>query len=110
VLQGHGGLPQYGERDAETLAFVRRMQDLGFTQKEVRELVKLRGTRSQPCAPVRGHLEAKLGTQRQTPGIHLTRTRAPISAVSTRNDAGGKLVNGPVQNETRKDLCPTAAL
>jgi MerR family copper efflux transcriptional regulator len=54
------GFRQYGEDDVETLAFIRRVQGLGFTLGEIRGLLKLRGTRMQPCAPVRRRLEEKL--------------------------------------------------
>jgi DNA-binding transcriptional MerR regulator len=55
-----GGFRRYGERDVETLAFIRRVQGLGFKLSEIRSLVSLRGSRMQPCAPVRRRLQAKL--------------------------------------------------
>lgn len=55
-----GGFRQYGENDVETLAFIRRVQGLGFKLSEIRGLLKLRGNRLQPCAPVRRRLEEKL--------------------------------------------------
>lgn len=55
-----GGFRQYGESDLETLGFIRRVQGLGFTLVEVRDLLELRHSRLQPCAPVRGRLEEKL--------------------------------------------------
>lgn len=55
-----GGFRQYGESDIETLAFVRRVQSLGFKLSEIRTLLDLRGSRLQPCAPVRRRLQAKL--------------------------------------------------
>ena len=55
-----GGFRQYGESDLETLAFIRRVQGLGFKLSEIRSLLSLRGNRSQPCAPVRRRLEEKL--------------------------------------------------
>jgi MerR family copper efflux transcriptional regulator len=55
-----GGFRQYGESDVETLAFIRRVQGLGFKLSEIRGLLNLRGARLQPCAPVRRRLEAKL--------------------------------------------------
>lgn len=55
-----GGFRQYGENDVETLAFIRRVQGLGFKLSEIRGLLHLRGNRLQPCAPVRGRLEQKL--------------------------------------------------
>lgn len=55
-----GGFRQYAETDLETLGFIRRAQRLGFTLKEVRDLLELRHRRLQPCAPVRRRLEQKL--------------------------------------------------
>lgn len=55
-----GGFRKYGERDVETLSFIRRVQGLGFKLSEIRGLLSLRGSRMQPCAPVRRCLQAKL--------------------------------------------------
>jgi DNA-binding transcriptional MerR regulator len=55
-----GGFRQYGQNDVETLTFIGRVQNLGFTLREVRELLELRRSRLQPCAPVRRRLEEKL--------------------------------------------------
>src|SRR5437879_5041717 len=55
-----GGFRQYGERDVETLGFIRRVQSLGFKLSEIRALLNLRGSRLQPCAPVRRRLQEKL--------------------------------------------------
>lgn len=63
--RSEGGFRQYGESDVETLAFVRRVQRLGFTLSEIRGLLKLRGNRVQPCAPVRRRLQQKLSDVRQ---------------------------------------------
>ncbi len=60
-----GGFRQYGENDVETLAFIRRVQGLGFKLSEIRGLLNLRGTRLQPCAPVRRRLEEKLADVRR---------------------------------------------
>ena len=60
-----GGFRQYGERDVERLAFIRRVQGLGFKLSEVRSLLGLRGSRMQPCAPVRRRLQDKLVDVRQ---------------------------------------------
>ena len=60
-----GGFRRYGERDVETLAFIRRVQGLGFNLSEIRSLVSLRGSRMQPCAPVRRRLQAKLTDVRE---------------------------------------------
>jgi DNA-binding transcriptional MerR regulator len=55
-----GGFRRYGENDLETLAFVRRVQGLGFKLSEIRGLLRLRGDRMQPCAPVQRRLQEKL--------------------------------------------------
>jgi MerR family transcriptional regulator, copper efflux regulator len=60
-----GGFRQYGESDVETLAFIRRVQSLGFKLREIRGLLRLRGNRLQPCAPVRRRLQEKLADVRQ---------------------------------------------
>src|ERR1700730_18485558 len=59
-----GGFRRYGERDIETLAFIRRVQGLGFKLSEIRGLLSLRGSRMQPCAPVRLRLQTKLADVR----------------------------------------------
>jgi len=55
-----GGFRRHGDTDVETVAFVRRVQGLGFTLSEIRGLLKLRGNRLQPCAPVQRRLQEKL--------------------------------------------------
>ena len=59
-----GGFRRYGEDDVETLTFIRRAQGLGFKLGEIRGLLKLRGNRFHPCAPVRRRLEEKLADVR----------------------------------------------
>ena len=66
-----GGFRQYGENDVETLAFVRRVQSLGFKLSEIRGLLRLRGNRLQPCAPVRRRPQEKLAdVQRKLTDLH----------------------------------------
>jgi DNA-binding transcriptional MerR regulator len=66
-----GGFRRYGENDVETLAFVRRVQGLGFKLSEIRGLLRLRGNRVQPCAPVRLRLKEKLAdVQRKLSDLH----------------------------------------
>ena len=61
--RSEGGFRRYGDRDVETLAFVRRVQGLGFKLSEIRGLLRLRG--NQPCAPVRRRLQEKLADVHQ---------------------------------------------
>ena len=60
-----GGYRRYAENDLETLAFVRRAQGLGFKLSEIRGLLRLRGNRLQPCAPVKRRLQEKLADVRR---------------------------------------------
>jgi DNA-binding transcriptional MerR regulator len=60
-----GGFRQFAETDVETLAFIRRVQGLGFKLSEIRALLSLRGARMQPCAPVRRRLKEKLADVQQ---------------------------------------------
>ena len=55
-----GGFRQYSESEVETVAFIRRVQGLGFKLSEIRSLLGLRGSQLQPCAAVRRRLQAKL--------------------------------------------------
>jgi MerR family copper efflux transcriptional regulator len=60
-----GGFRQYAETDVGTLAFIRRVQGLGFKLSEIRGLLHLRGSRLRPCAPVCRRLQEKLSDVRQ---------------------------------------------
>lgn len=60
-----GGFRRYAENDLETLAFVRRVQGLGFKLSEIRTLLSLRHNRLQPCAPVQRRLREKLADVQQ---------------------------------------------
>jgi DNA-binding transcriptional MerR regulator len=55
-----GGFRQFSESEVETLAFIRRVQGLGFKLSEIKSLLSFRGSHLQPCAPVRRRLQAKL--------------------------------------------------
>ena len=66
-----GGFRRYAENDVETLAFVRRVQRLGFKLSEIRGLLRLRGNRLQPCAPMQRRLQEKLADiQRRLTDLH----------------------------------------
>jgi len=75
-----GGFRRYGESDVETLAFVRRVQGLGFKLSEIRGLLNLRGNRLQPCAPVQRRLQEKLADVAETSRPSQAGTRTAIGA------------------------------
>jgi len=50
----------YPEEVVTRIRFIRRAQQLGFTLKEIKELLELRVTRRRSCAQVRSRAQAKL--------------------------------------------------
>ncbi len=54
------GYRQYEEDVIDRLVFIRRAKELGFTLKEIRELLFLRATRGAKCADVRERAETKI--------------------------------------------------
>lgn len=55
-----GGFRLFGLSDVETLKFVRRAQELGFSLNEIRELLILRSEHVPACSHVKDLLERKL--------------------------------------------------
>jgi DNA-binding transcriptional MerR regulator len=56
----NGGFRRYGDSDVETLLFIRRVQALGFTLDEIRELLGMRQSKLRACGTVRRRLKQKL--------------------------------------------------
>jgi DNA-binding transcriptional MerR regulator len=54
----------YSPRDLERVRFIRQMQALGFSLREVRELVDLRARKTEACETVRKLLREKLAATR----------------------------------------------
>lgn len=54
------GYRQYAEEVVERLQFIRRAKELGFSLKEIRELLALRLDPSTTCAEVRNRAKAKI--------------------------------------------------
>ena len=54
----------YSPRDLERVRFIRQMQALGFSLREIRELVDLRGRKTEACETVRKLLHEKLAATR----------------------------------------------
>ena len=59
-LRGPGGFRVYSAEDVVALQFIRRVQELGFSLEEIRELMRLRARDVRACAAVRDLLELKL--------------------------------------------------
>jgi len=96
-----GGFRQYGESDVETLAFIRRVQGLGFKLSEIRSLLKLRGSRLQPCAPVRRRLQEKLAdVQRKLADLHRLEHELRIALRSCNRELAKRDAHCPILKET----------
>jgi MerR family copper efflux transcriptional regulator len=57
--RSESGYRQYSEEDVVRLRFIRRAKELGFTLKEISELLDLQDTNAEP-AEVRAHAQAKI--------------------------------------------------
>jgi MerR family transcriptional regulator, copper efflux regulator len=95
-----GGFRQYAESDVETLAFIRRVQGLGFKLGEIRGLVNLRGSRLQPCAPVRRRLEEKLSDiQRKLADLHKLEHELRLALRSCNRELRKRSAHCPILTE-----------
>src|SRR5882757_4451784 len=98
-----GGFRRYGESDVETLAFVRRVQGLGFKLSEIRGLLSLRGNRLQPCAPVRRRLEEKLvDVQRKLSDLQKLERELRLALRSCNKELRKRSAHCPIFKETNK--------
>jgi DNA-binding transcriptional MerR regulator len=59
-----GGFRLYSEETIERLHFIRQMQSLGFSLREVGELIELRGHKVDACESVKALLQTKLADVR----------------------------------------------
>ena len=60
AVRSAGRLRLYGESSVERLRFIQQMQGLGFSLREVGELIQLRERKVEACESVRQLLTAKL--------------------------------------------------
>ena len=98
-----GGFRQYDENDVETLAFIRRVQGLGFKLSEIRGLVNLRGNRLQPCAPVRRSLEEKLvDVQRKLADLQKLEHELRLALRSCNKEMRKRPAHCPILRATNK--------
>jgi len=96
-----GGFRRYGENDVETLAFVRRVQGLGFKLSEIRGLLRLRGDRLQPCAPVQRRLQEKLAdVRRKLHDLHKLEHELRVALRSCNKELQKRDAHCPILRET----------
>ena len=97
-----GGFRQYGDNDVETLAFIRRVQGLGFKLSEIRNLLELRRNRLQPCAPVRRRLEEKLvDVQRKLSDLQKLEHELRLALRSCNKEMRKRPAHCPILRETK---------
>ncbi len=95
-----GGFRQYAESDVETLAFIRRVKGLGFRLSEIRGLLNLRGSRLQPCAPVRRRLEEKLSdVQQKLADLHKLEHELHLALRSCKRELHKRRPHCPILRE-----------
>ena len=98
-----GGFRRYGENDVETLVFVRRVQGLGFKLSEIRGLLRLRGNRLQPCAPVQRRLQEKLAdVQRKPSDLHRLEHELRLALRSCNRELRKREAHCPILREKVK--------
>ncbi len=104
-----GGFRQYGENDIEMLAFIRRVQGLGFKLSEIRGLLSLRGNRLQPCAPVRRRLEEKLtDVQRKLADLQKLEHELRLALRSCKRELRKRSTHCPILRETNNSKTESA--
>ena len=97
-----GGFRQYGKSEVETLAFIRRVQGLGFKLREIRGLLNLRGNRLQPCAPVRRRLEEKLvDVRRKLADLQKLEHELRLALRSCNRELRKRSAHCPILRETK---------
>ena len=84
------GFRAYPHATVSRLAFVREAQELGFTLREVRDLLALNANPATDCAAVRGRAAAKLG-QLEARMARLARMRAALRELLARCPGRGEL-------------------
>lgn len=95
-----GGFRRYGENDVEALAFVRRVQGLGFKLSEIREFLRLRGDRMQPCAPVQRRLQEKLAdVQQKLSALHKLERELRLALRSCNRELHKRNAHCPILSE-----------
>jgi DNA-binding transcriptional MerR regulator len=105
-----GGFRQYADTDLETLRFIRQAQGLGFTLKEVRDLLALRGSRLQPCAPVCLRLQKKLlQVRRKLSDLRTLHDELQAALRTCKKELHRKNARCPLLSSAKQNRSETAA-
>jgi DNA-binding transcriptional MerR regulator len=92
----------YSPSDLERVRFIRQMQALGFSLREIRELVDLRGRKTEACETVRKLLHEKLAA---------TRSKArQLKQLETELIADLRKCNEELRHRQKHKPCPCPVL
>ena len=109
---GVGGYREYDQGDVERLLFIRQAQDLGFTLREVEDLLNLR-TRSGTAADVKARAQEKVTAVRAKIAALRRLERALLQLVAACPGRGGleacPILNGIEGRFSTLTKSPTSA-
>jgi DNA-binding transcriptional MerR regulator len=95
--RSEGGYRLFREEDVETLLFIERAHEMGFSLDEIRELLSLR-TNGKACPRVQRVLEAKLAV--------VSRKIADLRRLEKELAASLDECNAALEKKTELEACP----
>ena len=98
----NSGYRSYGDADVARLHFVRRAKALGFTLREISELLQLSGRSGEDMAGVRGSAAARLADVERKQD-ELTRIRDGLRQLVTACPGHGGVENCPILGALLKE-------
>ncbi len=100
------GYRQYTQQDVSRLRFIRRAQKLGFSLKDIHELLNLRVDRKKGCSEVRQIAESLLGTLSEKIE-ELQRLASALRSLADQCSGTGPVGDCPILDfiEGKEDTC-----
>ena len=96
--RNESGYRQYGEHDLQRTQFIKRAQALGFTLKEISELLSLRVAPGTSCGQVKKRVQAKIADVEKRI-IDLDQMRAALLRLSRQCMGRGPVSKCPILDE-----------
>ncbi len=94
-LRSPSGYRQYQPEAIQRLRFIKRSKELGFSLKEIRELLALKNDPATTCGDVKGQAEAKIADINQRIES-LQRMKQALMGLSTACPGGGPTRDCPI--------------
>jgi len=101
------GYRQYGEEAVSRLQFIRRAKDLGFTLREIGELLSLGRDPSAPAADVKDRTQTKIASI-EAKVRSLQRMRKALKKLTSACDEYGEVGDCPLLEALSEDVQQTA--